>query len=125
MNSILKKALIGGLAALTFGLAVAETSTPALAFRGGWHGGGFHGGWGGGWRGGGGGGWRGRGWGWGGVGAGLALGAAAAGAAYTWGWPNYGYDPYYGYGAYGGCWQQRPVYDYFGNFRGYRPVAVC
>ncbi len=121
MSSILKKALIGGLAALTFGLAIAETSTPALAFRGGWHGGGFGGGWhGGGWRGG----WGGRGWGWGGVGAGLALGAVA-GAAYGYGSPyGYGYGYPYGYG-YGGCWQTRPVYDYFGNFRGYRPVAVC
>jgi hypothetical protein len=112
MSSILKRALIGGLAALTFGLAIAETSTPAEAFRGGFRGG-FHGG---GW------GWRGRGWGWGGVGAGLALGAVAAGAAY--GYPYYGYGYPYGYG-YGGCWQQRPVYDAYGNFRGYRPVAVC
>lgn len=118
MSSIIKKALIGGLAALTFGLAVAETSTPAMAWgRGGWGGGGFHGGWGG--RGWGGRGWGGRGW--GGVGAGLALGAVAAGAAY--GYPYYGYGyPYYGYG---GCWQQQPVYDAYGNFRGYRPVAVC
>lgn len=113
MSSSIKKALIGGLAALTFGLAVAETSTPAMAWG---RGGGWHGGWhGGGW------GWRGRGWGWGGVGAGLALGAVAAGAAY--GYPYYGYGyPYYGYG---GCWQQQPVYDAYGNFRGYRPVAVC
>ncbi len=112
MSSILKKALIGGLAALTFGLAVAETSTPALAFRGGWHGGWHGGGWG--WRGRG---WGGRGWGWGGVGAGLALGAVAAGA--------YGYPYYGGYYGYGGCWQQQPVYDAYGNFRGYRPVPVC
>ncbi len=112
MSSVLKRGLICGLAALTFGLAVAETSTPAMAFGRGFHGGyGYRGG-----------GW-GRGWGWGGLGAGLALGAIAAGA-YGYG---YGYPGYYGYPAYGygGCWQQRPVYDPYGNFRGYRPVAVC
>jgi hypothetical protein len=117
MSSILRKVLIGGLAALTFGLAVAETSTPALAFRGsGFHGGfgGFHGGWGrGGW---GRGGWGRGGWGWGA--AGLGLGALAVGAA---AYPYYGYGYPYG----GGCWQQQPVYDAYGYFRGYRPVAVC
>jgi hypothetical protein len=102
MSGILKKVLISGVAALTFGLAVAETSTPAMAFRGGYHGG--------------------RGWGWGGLGAGLAVGALAAGAyGYGYGYPYY---PYYGFG-YGGCWQRRPVYDAYGNFRGYRPVPVC
>ncbi len=111
MSNILRKGLICGLAALTFGLAVAETSTPAMAWGRGW-GGGWHGGWG-------------RGWGWGGAGlaGGLALGAIAAGAyGYGYGYPyGYGYAPYYG----GGCWQQRPVYDAYGYFRGYRPVAVC
>ncbi len=116
MSSILRKSFVGALAALTFGLSVAETSTPAMAFgRGGFHGGYYRGGWGG------------RGYGWGGAGllGGLALGAVAAGA---YGGYGYGY-PYggYGYGAYGygGCWQQRPVYDAYGYFRGYRPVAVC
>ncbi|MBO0734721.1 MAG: hypothetical protein J2P49_10505, partial [Methylocapsa sp.] len=61
-----------------------------------------------------------RGWGWGapvaaGVATGLALGALAGAAA------SY---PYYGY--YGGCsWQNRPVYDSWGNFAGYAPVQVC
>jgi len=118
MSSILRKVLIGSLAALTFGLAVAETSTPALAFRGGFHGGGFHGGWGhGGW---GRGGWGRGGWGWGA--AGLGLGALAVGAA---AYPYYGYGYGYPYYGYGGCWQQQPVYDAYGYFRGYRPVAVC
>jgi hypothetical protein len=117
MNSVLKKGLIGGLAALTFGLAIAETSSPAMAFgRGGWHGGyGYRGGWG-----------RGYGWGLGGLGAGLALGAIAAGAyGYGYGYPGYGYG--YGYPAYGygGCVRPQPVYDTYGYFRGYRAVAVC
>jgi hypothetical protein len=112
MNSILKKGLICGLAALTLGLAVVETTSPAMAWgRGGWHGGY---GWGG----------RGYGWGLGALAGGLALGAVAAGA---YGYPGYGYGYGYGYPAYGygGCWQQRPVYDAYGYFRGYRPVAVC
>jgi len=103
MNSMLKKGLIGGLAALTFGLAIAETSTPAMAWgRGGWHG--YRGGWG------------------YGLAGGLALGALAAGAYYGPYGYGYPYGPAYGYG---GCWRQRPVYDAYGYFRGYRPVAVC
>ncbi len=103
MNSILKKGLVCGVAALTLGLTMVETTTPAAAwYRGGWHGG--------------------YGWGLGALAGGLALGAVAAGA---YGYPGYGYG--YGYPAYGygGCWQQRPVYDAYGYFRGYRPVAVC
>ncbi len=120
MNSKLKKGLIGGLAALTLGTAVVETSTPAMAFGRGFHGGyGYRGGWGG----------RGYGYGFGALAGGLALGAIAAGAYGAYG-PGYGYGygyPAYGYGAYGGggCWQRQPVYDAYGYFRGYRPVAVC
>jgi hypothetical protein len=45
---------------------------------------------------------------------GVALGALA-GAAIS-------YGPYY----YGSCaWQNRPVYDSWGNFAGYPPVHVC
>jgi hypothetical protein len=109
---MLKKALIGGLAALTFGLSIAETSAPAMALglRGGaYRGGGFHGGY---YRGG-----RGYGWGAAGLVGGLALGAAAAGA-YGYG---YGYPGYYG----AGCIRQRPVYDAYGYFRGYQPIQVC
>lgn len=106
MSSMLKKTLIGGLAALTFGLSIAETASPAMAFTRGFHGG-YHG-----YRGG-----RGFGWGAAGLVGGLALGAAAAGA--------YGYYGYPGYYGYGGCWRQRPVYDAYGYFRGYQPIRVC
>lgn len=63
--------------------------------------------------------WGGWGWGWGaGAGflGGLALGTAIAGPHY------YGY----GYPYYGGCYVvRRPVYDYYGNFLGYRPMRQC
>jgi hypothetical protein len=123
MTGTVRKAFIGALAAWTFGAGVMTAATPALAQ--GWHGwrGGWHGGWpSGGWRGG----YWGRCWGsgcgynnWGGavaagVAGGLAVGALA-GAAIA-------YGPYY----YGACsWQNRPVYDSWGNFAGYAPVQVC
>ncbi|HMF06414.1 MAG TPA: hypothetical protein VKE72_05315 [Methylocella sp.] len=114
MTGKVRKALIGALAAWTFAAGVMTGATPTLA-------GGWHGGWYGGWRGGY---WGGCGWGcgynnWGGAVAagvvgGLALGALA-GAAIS-------YGPYY----YGSCsWQNRPVYDSWGNFAGYAPVQVC
>src|SRR5262249_40941896 len=111
MTGTLRKALIGALAAWTFGAGVVTTATPSLAqgWRGGWQGG-----------------YWGRCWGmgcgyhnWGGavaagVAGGLAL-SALAGAAIS-------YGPYY----YGVCaWQNRPVYDSWGNFAGYAPVQVC
>jgi hypothetical protein len=113
MTAPVRKALIGALAAWTFGAGVTMIPTPSLAqgWRGGWHGG-YRGGWGG-W------GWRRGYYGWGapvaaGVIGGLALGTLA-GAAYA-------YGPYY----YGGCsWQNRPVYDSWGNFAGFAPVEVC
>jgi hypothetical protein len=57
-----------------------------------------------------------------GVVGGLALGAIAAGAAGAYGGPGYGY----GYGAYGApsCIANQPIYDGWGNFRGYRRVYV-
>jgi hypothetical protein len=114
----IRKAIAGGLAALTLGVTVAATATPADAQ---WRRGGWGGGWGGYHRGWGGGGWGG---GWGGplaAGAigGLALGAIAAGAgAGGWGggWGGYGYS----------CIANQPVYDSWGNFIGYQRVrTVC
>jgi hypothetical protein len=122
MTSLLRKAAIGAVAALTLGAGVTSTATPSRAQ--GWHGHGWHrGGHGGYWRGGRGYGWRGGyyGGGWGGpvaagVIGGLALGALA-GSAYAYG------PAYYGYG---GCyWQNQPAYDAWGNFSGYQPVQVC
>src|SRR3984893_19444210 len=58
MTSMLRKAAIGAVAALTLGAGVTATTTPSMAqgWHGhGWHGGGWHGGY---WRGG-------RGYGWG------------------------------------------------------------
>lgn len=115
MTTTLRKAAIGALAALTLGGGIMATATPSVAQ--GWRGGGYrwHTGY-----------WRpgygwGGGWGWGapvitaGVVGGLALGALA-GSAYAYG------PVYYG----GGCyWQNRPVYDSWGNFAGYSPVQVC
>ena len=50
-----------------------------------------------------------------GIAGGLALGAIAAGAY------GYGYRPHYR-----SCWdERRPVYNRWGDFRGYRLVRVC
>jgi hypothetical protein len=149
MNTI-SKAIVAGLAALSLSASVVATASPAAAqWRGpggagpGWHGGapGWHGGapgwrtagpgWGprpGPWHGPG---WRpgpppGPGWGWHGgywnggvwnngwwvpaVAAGLATGAIIA-TAPAWGANN--------------CWQNRPVYDGYGNWLGNRDVDVC
>ena len=93
----IRKILTGGLAALTLGMTVAATATPADAqWRGGWGGGGWRGGWGG----------PGP-WVAGAIG-GLALGAMAAGAA-----NNYG------------CVANQPVYDQWGRFVGYQRVRVA
>ena len=111
MTSTLKKTLAGTLAAVTLGIAVAASSTPASAQ------------------------WRG-GWGWGGAGfaTGLAVGALAARPyyypPYAYG-PGYGYPPPPGYGPaypayYGGCRiVRRSTYDANGYFNGYRNVQVC
>jgi hypothetical protein len=111
MTSKLRKAGIGALAALTLGAGLTATATPSASQ--GWRGYRWHNGY-----------WY-RGYGWrGGYGrgapvatgiiGGLALGALA-GAAYPYG-PAY----------YGGCyWQNRPVYDSWGNFAGYAPVQAC
>jgi hypothetical protein len=60
---------------------------------------------------------------------GLALGALAAGAARantrTYYAPAPAYVPSYSY-SYGGCYDvEKPVYNRWGEFRGYRLVTVC
>jgi len=97
MTSKLRKAAIGALAALTLGAGVTATATPSAAqgWRSGYR---WNAGY---WHGGY---WRG----------GLALGTFAA--------VPYAFGPAY----YGGCyWQNRPVYDAWGNFAGYAPVQAC
>lgn len=97
--SAIKKAVAGGLAALTLGTATISTSTPAAAW------------------------WR---YGWGapvaaGVIGGLAVGTILGGAARPWGYgPAYAYGP----GPYP-CVRRRAVYDAYGNLAGYRPVRIC
>ena len=93
----IRKILTSGLTALTLGMTIAATATPADAqwrHRGG--------------------GWRGGPWAAGAVG-GLALGALAAGA----------YNGGYGYGYGYGCVARQPVYDDWGNFVGYRRVRTA
>jgi hypothetical protein len=115
MTSMLRKAAISTIAALTLGAGISATATPSMAQ--GWHGHGWHGGWRGGRGYGWGGGYYGGGWGGpvaAGVIGGLALGALA-GSAYA-----------YGPGYYGRCYvQNRPAYDGWGNFVGYQPVQAC
>lgn len=54
------------------------------------------------------------------VGLGILGAAIAAGAAQSH--PGY----YESYPVYGQCWlEDRPVYDSWGNFRGYRRIRVC
>lgn len=93
--SPVKKIVATGIAALSLGTATLATSTPAAAW------------------------WR---YGWGAPVAAGVLGGLAAGAIIA------GSRPYYAPGYYGGpypCVRQRPVYDAYGNFVGYRPVRVC
>lgn len=125
MISVSRKIVIGAIAALALATAVpAEVQAQHWrGGRGGWNGGGWQaGGWqgGGGWHGGG---WRGRrghsgnwvGPAIAGVIGGLALGALATGAS------PYG-PAYYGPRC---TWQDRPAYDPWGQFVGYRTVQVC
>lgn len=111
------KAMIGTLAALTFAAGLMAAAPPAAAqrWRGGydrWHAGYWH---------------RGHGW-HGGYGGYYDWGGPVA-AAFTGGFAYgalagsaYAYGPAY----YGGCfWQNRPVYDAWGNFAGYAPVQAC
>lgn len=112
MTTILRKSMMGAIAALSLGATLAATATPAAAD---WRGrGGYHQGWGGGGH---------RGWGApvaaGVIGA-LALGAIAANSGRRYAEPAYaaGYDE--------DCYRQdRPTYDRWGRFVGYRAVNVC
>jgi hypothetical protein len=111
--TMLRKATIGAVAALTLGAGVTATATPSMAQ--GWHGGGWYGGRGYGW----GGGYYGGGWG-GPVAAGVVIGGLALGA---FAGSAYAYGPAYYYGR---CyWQNQVAYDAWGNFSGYQPVQVC
>ncbi|MBX9738849.1 MAG: hypothetical protein K2X62_02190 [Beijerinckiaceae bacterium] len=98
--------MAGALAALGIAATVAVSATPASAdwrgHRGGW--GGHHRGWGGPVA--------------AGVIGGLALGAIAG---------NRYYGPSYAQPVYGGdCYRQdRPTYDRWGRFIGYRGVTIC
>ena len=109
----LRKALTGSIAALALSATVLATATPASAD------------------------WRGhrRGGNGGAIAAGiiggLALGALAAGAAradtrtYYAPAPAPVYVPSYSY-SYGGCYEvEKPAYNRWGEFRGYRLVTVC
>ena len=110
MTAILRKSIVGAVAALSLGATLVASATPAAAdwrgHRGGW-GGGHHRGWGGPVA--------------AGVIGGLALGALAANAAPRYASPAYA-APVYG----GDCFlQDRPTYDRWGRFLGYRQVTVC
>jgi hypothetical protein len=116
MSSVIRKTIVASLAALTLGLGVAATTSPAEAGQ--WHQHGYGGGYGGH-------GYYHRGWGggWGpAVGLGI-LGGLAAGAIV--GSDYYG-GPYYG-GAYYGdsCVRYTAVYDQWGRYMGRSPVNVC
>ncbi|MBV9636591.1 MAG: hypothetical protein JO163_10395 [Methylobacteriaceae bacterium] len=109
MNTTFKKLVAGALVAATLVGTVAVSSESASAQ-----------------------GWRYRRGGWGGplaagIIGGLALGAIAGAATAPYYGPGYGPGPYGpGYGPDPGCYYRRgPIYDQWGNFAGYGPVAVC
>ncbi len=97
MNIISKKTVTATLGALTLGVGLAASASPAAAWGGGFHH--HHGG-----------GWRGPAL---GLGLGLALGGAYAASGY-----NGGY--------YSSCtFERRPVFNRFGDVIGYRRIRVC
>ena len=97
MNTTFKKTLTASLAALTLGMTVLSTATPANARGGGLVAAGIIGG--------------------------LALGAIAAGAAHANSGPRY-YAPQCVYG--GECWmERRAVTNHWGDVVGYRRIKVC
>ena len=98
MNTTFKKTLTASLAALTLGMTVLSTATPANARGGGLVAAGIIGG--------------------------LALGALAAGAAHAHSGPGYYYAPQRVYG--GECWmERREVTNRWGDVVGYRRIKVC
>jgi len=106
MTSKLRKAAVSAMAALTLSAALMATATPADAkhWRDGprWHAGYWY-----------------SGYGWGApvVATGL-IGGVALGAVPVC---TYAYGPVY----YSCGWQNRPVYDAWGNFAGFAPVQMC
>lgn len=100
MTAITKKALTGAIGAIALAGAMAVSSAPAQA------------------------GGKNAAWFAGGVAAGV-LGGALVANSYAHAHPGYGYG--YGYVTYAPrCWREtRPVFDRFGNFRGYRKIRVC
>lgn len=106
MGTLLKRSIIGSLAALAVAASTIGAVSPAAAdyYHGGYrHGGGWH---------------HGGFW---GPAVGLGIAGLAAGAIVASQAP-YGY---YGYGPYDGCAAWRPVYDAYGNYVGRRVVNVC
>ncbi len=97
MTTTFKKSLTASLAALTIGMTVLSSATPASARNGGAIAAGIIGG--------------------------LALGAIAAGAAHANSGPGY-YAPARVYG--GECWmERREVTNRWGDVVGYRRIRVC
>lgn len=101
MNAFSKKALAGAIGAIALAGAMAASTAPAQA------------------------GSRDAAWFAGGLAAGVVGSALVANSR---AYPAYGYG--YGYGApvayVQQCWREaRPMYDRFGNFRGYRKIRVC
>lgn len=111
MTTILRKSIMGAVAALSLGATVVATATPAAAD---WRGrGGYHQGWSGGHRG------------WGGPVAAGVIGALALGALAANSGPRYA-EPTYATGYGDDCYRQdRPAYDRWGRFVGYRAATVC
>ncbi|MBX9757352.1 MAG: hypothetical protein K2Y29_01150 [Beijerinckiaceae bacterium] len=99
MNAFSKKALAGAIGAIALAGAMVASSAPAQA------------------------GSRDAAWFAGGVAAGVVGGARVANAhAY----PAYGYGYGYPVAVAQQCWREaRPIYDRFGNFRGYQKIRVC
>lgn len=113
---MMSKTAAAAIAALTIGATLAATTAPADAQwrrRGGWAPGAVVGG----------------------LAAGAIIGGALASRPYYYGGSGYYGGGYYGNGyyapayaapVYSNCWRERrPVYDSWGNFRGYRAIRVC
>ncbi len=99
MNALSKKALTGAIGAIALVGAMVASSAPAQA------------------------GSRNGAWIAGGVAAGV-VGAALVANANAY--PAYGYGHGSGVAYAPQCWREaRPVYDRFGNFRGYQKIRVC
>ena len=111
MRKILTALAVAG----SLAVATVATSAPALAWRGGWGGGGW-------------GGWHG-GWGWGGPAIGFAAGAligsALAAPYYGGGYGYYPYGGYYGYAAPYPAYYAPPTCVWRSLWNGYTWVRAC